>query len=596
MAETKLGSKRGVYAKVKATAGKENGVWEIRNNPKPKELGVIDKERGNYSKQINSIKLTLEYTTEWGKSTKEIKEQRENTTRWINKNIFGTNVKGNVNPLKDREINLGRMQREINNSNKASEGLAERIKTTEDTSERRRMQKRIKEISKSNKERTIILKRFLGKEQYEQLKKTGKVEGGSEVQIKIKDLLKEGRTAYGKRKPLDQESSKIRRTYNRAFKSISDAKRYANREVKVKIPQKEQARYFGRDIKEGEKSIKAKKSARVWINNKEVLTSQITLVYDTKTIIGKNGKPRKIKVNERYILPKGIISGWGLGKTAEFTISSQPTRQILKEKEKEIKGHAKGSIVFHQDSIGRLYTDTNMKTLFRIAEQRTGQRIIYINNQALTEQDVELIDGKWFLTQYAMANIQAGTSSLSYQYNPSYFLKTYEFKDIRENIQQKPIIAELDSIVVVGNKNQKVHIIIYTLDAFIKLKEARKLRSQGVPISWVATQFSLSENMNKSDRNRLNELRAMPEVALDEKSKAELKHLNELDQINIVAEVQGAKLMNDEELAQYQASRSEYLVLSFSFDKTKNDWIFGMVLKSSTLDIIAGEMEMHYEG
>ena len=65
--------------------------------------------------------------------------------------------------------------------------------------------------------------------------------------ISINKLLKEGRSYYALKKPLDKESSQIRRNYNRSFKSIYDAKRYA--EIN-KITGSEEVKYIGKDGKE----------------------------------------------------------------------------------------------------------------------------------------------------------------------------------------------------------------------------------------------------------------------------------------------------------------------------------------------------------
>ena len=656
MAERKLGAKRGEYAELEAKAGKEKGVWEVRSNKKPDNLKRIDKERNDYSRQIDNIKLIL-YDTIVPANYKEKREAQDNVEKWINSRIYGTKVKGNIKEIKDTTIDVNSQANYVIAREKAKRNMQEILRTKKypdyvkklyksDADYRRTIEGRIRGIEEDNKIKKAGLKELLTKEEYNSLFETRTLEGkrakftNPERTISINKLLKEGRSYYALKKPLDKESSQIRRNYNRSFKSIYDAKRYA--EIN-KITGSEEIKYIGKDGKEHRKKIGGGK-ARIWINGKPFLSSQVKLEYDVNTS-AMNDKERskyeglkaqinrykqqlttdsiknlskeqynnivnkrisaenaydkfinKFKVNERYILPKNAISGWQLGATSKFTVSANPPSSERIVVVKKLVTPAQDKIIFQQDNSGQLFTSTNIKRLFDKAEKESGQRVIYINNQAMTETDFQEIDGVWYITAYAMANIQAGVSDLSLTYNPSYYAKTNELIKERQRIAQKPIIAELNSVAMLGGKQQNLHIIIYTLDAFIALKEARKLRQSGVPVSWVATQYSLTESMSKQERARLSELRIKQQVLLSDNEKKELEHLNELDKVNVVAEVQSAKMMNDSELALYQQSHTEYLALSWTFDKAKNTFIFGVVLKSNTLDIIAGEMELHYEG
>ena len=656
MAERKLGAKRGEYAELEAKAGKEKGVWEVRSNKKPDNLKRIDKERNDYSRQIDNIKLIL-YDTIVPANYKEKREAQDNVEKWINSRIYGTKVKGNIKEIKDTTIDVNSQANYVIAREKAKRNMQEILRTKKypdyvkklyksDADYRRTIEGRIRGIEEDNKIKKAGLKELLTKEEYNSLFETRTLEGkrakftNPERTISINKLLKEGRSYYALKKPLDKESSQIRRNYNRSFKSIYDAKRYA--EIN-KITGSEEIKYIGKDGKEHRKKIGGGK-ARIWINGKPFLSSQVKLEYDVNTS-AMNDKERskyeglkaqinrykqqlttdsiknlskeqynnivnkrisaentydkfinKFKVNERYILPKNAISGWQLGATSKFTVSANPPSSERIVVVKKLVTPAQDKIIFQQDNSGQLFTSTNIKRLFDKAEKESGQRVIYINNQAMTETDFQEIDGVWYITAYAMANIQAGVSDLSLTYNPSYYAKTNELIKERQRIAQKPIIAELNSVAMLGGKQQNLHIIIYTLDAFIALKEARKLRQSGVPVSWVATQYSLTESMSKQERARLSELRTKQQVLLSDNEKKELEHLNELDKVNVVAEVQSAKMMNDSELALYQQSHTEYLALSWTFDKAKNTFIFGVVLKSNTLDIIAGEMELHYEG
>jgi hypothetical protein len=564
MAENKLGSRRGEYAGINATAEKENGVWAVRSvadseesKKTRKKLSAIDKKRHEYNKEINTIRDILLYTAR-PESRKKEKEEKENITRWINKNIYKTKVKGEITPLKDREINLNHLSSDINLYEEAQKDIKEKLGKEKGKNKRKELISRSNDITKRNNIRKEILNFYTN----------GQAIQNPIRKVSVKELLRQGTEVYSKRKPLDKESREIRRNYNRDFKKIYDSIRYA----------------------------KEKKRARIYINNKPVLASQITLAYDIVSTRLPNGEIKQKRVNERYILPKGIISGWNIGAKTQIDISTNPTKKTVKIKEKEVKGKA-NHIIFEQDNSGFIYTKTNIKTLFNHAEKKTGQRVIYINNQAMTEDDFRKgLDGNWYLTASAMVNIQSGTSLLSYTYNPSYFMEVINVSEHRVEIPQKPIIAELDSIVTIGGKEQKLHIIINTLQAFIALKEARRLKKANAPVSWIATQYTISESMSKDERNRLKELKNKAEILLTERERSELNHLKELNKINVVAEVQAAKVINDEELHQYQDSHPEYLVLSFNIDVSKNDWIFGVVLKSNTLDIIAGEMEIHYVG
>jgi hypothetical protein len=666
MAERKLGSKRGEYAELEAKAGKEKGVWEVRSNKKPDDLKRIDKERNDYSKQIDNIKLIL-YDTIVPANYKEKREAQDNVEKWVNSKIYGTKVKGNIKDIKDTKINVNSQANYVIAREKAKRDMQETLRTKKypdyvkrlyksDADYRRATEIRIKGIDEDNKIKKAGLKELLTKEEYDSLFETktpleeryAKFEN-PERTVSIDKLLKEGRRIYALKKPLDEDSKKIRRNYNRSFKSIYDAIRYARID---KITGKETITYKDKQGKEHKKKIEGGK-ARIWFNGKPYLASQFKLEFDidtkllatdnkaygkyhglqaeinqykrqlTKeniktlskeqydTIVKKrisaektydkfinnykiNGKP--IKINERYILPKGAISEWQLGATSKFTVSANPPSSERIVEVKKLVKPAQDKITFQQDNSGQLFTSTNIKRLFDKAEKESGQRVIYINNQAMTETDFQEISGLWYITAYAMANIQAGVSDLSLTYNPSYYAKTNELIKERQKIAQKPIIAELNSVAMLGGKQQNLHIIIYTLDAFVELKNAMKTRREGVKNSWIATQYSLTESMSKQERARLSELRTKSQVLLNDNEKKELEHLNEMDKINVVAEVQGGKMISDEELALYQQSHTEYLVLSWTFDKAKNTFIFGVVLKSNTLNIMAGEMELHYEG
>ena len=91
-----LGAKRGQYANLKATAGKENGVWEINKVAIPKELAETDRKRRGYNRQIAEIKQLLLSKTNYGERTnfKAEKEKKDNVERWINQRIYGTKPKG----------------------------------------------------------------------------------------------------------------------------------------------------------------------------------------------------------------------------------------------------------------------------------------------------------------------------------------------------------------------------------------------------------------------------------------------------------------------------------------------------------------------
>ena len=578
--ERKLGSKRGEYAELEAKAGKEKGVWEVRSKKKPDDLKDIDAKRNAYSKQIDNIKLIL-YDTIVPANYKEKREAQDNVEKWINARIYGTKVKGKIKDIKDTKIDVNTQANFVIAREKAKRNMQEILRTKKypdyaeklyesEVDYRRTLEGRIRGIEEDNKIKKAGLKELLTKDEYNSLFGTRTLEGkranfpNPERTISINKLLKEGRSYYALKKPLDKESSQIRRNYNRSFKSIYDAKRYAE----------------------------INKRARIWINGKPILASQIKLEYDIVT----TPKGKKVKTNERYILPEGAIEGWHFGATSKFTVSANPPSSERVVEVKKLVTPAQDKITFQQDTSGQLFTSTNIKRLFDKAEKENGQRVIYINNQAMTETDFQEINGLWYITAYAMANIQAGVSDLSLTYNPSYYAKTNELIKERQRVAQKPIIAELNSVVMLGGKQQNLHIIIYTLNAFIELKKAMNTRRAGVRNSWIATQYSLTESMSKQERARLSELRTKPQVLLNDNEKKELEHLNELDKVNVVAEVQGAKMISDEELKSYQQSHTEYLALSWAFDKAKNTFIFGVELKSNTLNIMAGEMELHYEG
>ena len=600
-----LGSKRGGYANLKATAGKKEGVWEVNKVPKPKALKEIDEKRTFYNKQIADIKGLL-LTPLQGESLNagQRREREDNVDRWINKNIYKTKPKGEAEPIKeitDKNVDVNYLI----GFKAFQQGAVNSLKKSEEKEKNRDKKKRLKNSIKNWKEgiRTTEsrLDAVLTSQEKQQLKEGQKVFSNPERTIKVKDLLEEGRRIYAQRKPYDAESRKVKARYNnenRAYKSIYDIKRYA----------------------------KKNKNAKVWINGKEFLASQITETMskaEKERLIKLSNKKklsrkRKIKapdgriayINEveeykqlkekdkqkGYILPKGVISGWHIGAKGEFTISSiPPSKTIVISKEKVVKPK-QDKITFEQDIQGRVFTASNIKLLFDKAEKQTGQRVIFINNQAMTETD--FIEEKpligrtlWYLSPSAFTEITAGVSDLSFVYNPSYILKTNKLIKERLEIVQKPILKELTSTLMIGGKNQKVHILIYTTEALNTLKEARARRKKGESVSWLATQYTLTENMSKSERARLESLNKKLDIALTDKEREELAHLRELDKINIVVEVQNAKVMNDADLAMYQQAHSEYVALSWAYDKEPTIWIFGIVIKMNTEESVAGAVE-----
>ncbi|MEM3265221.1 MAG: hypothetical protein QXH07_04630 [Thermoplasmata archaeon] len=585
MAKT-LGSKRGQYANLKATAGKKEGVWEVKEVPKPERLVKIDKERTAYNKQLDNIKQLLLSTYEPNYHLSVQKEQEENVTRWINKNIYKTKVKGKVVKLKNRKVGLASIQKLVNEQEEAIERFYKYQSEAKEKDKKEYWNKRIKNEKISLDRNRQIL---------EYLKSRN-----SDI-IDVKDLLKKGRKIYEKRKPLDIESKKIREKYNaenRAYKSLYDVIRYA----------------------------KKNKRARVWINGKEFLASQITptMTKAEKQRLQQLKKKKKLStrrkvktedgrivfINEKeelaqlkekskvkgYILPNGAISGWHIGATATFDVSAfPPSKKVLITKERRIKP-AQDKIFFEQDSTGRLFTTTNIKLLFDKAEKQTGQRVIFINNQAMTEIDFaseKPLVGRtiWYVTPYAYTEIVPGVSDLSFVYNPSYILKTTTVATEKVQQAQKPILKELTSTIMIGGKNQHVHILIYTVEALNTLKEARARRKAGDNVSWLATQYTITENMTKSQRIRLESLNKKLEISLTDAEKAELAHLRELDKMNIVVEVQGGKAIKDSELLDYQNSHTEYVSLSWAYDKAPNVWIFGVAIKMNTEEAVAGAVE-----
>ena len=296
MAERKLGSKRGEYAQLDATAGKEKGVWEVRSNKKPDELKRIDKERNDYSRHIDNIKLIL-YDTIAPESYKEQIEAQDNVEKWINSRIYGTKVKGKVKDIKDTTINVNSQANYVIAREKAKRNMQERIRKKDfkrtatgqkvytDAEYKKVLERRIKNIDESNKIKKAGLKELLTQDEYNSLFEGKNLEGkrakfeNPERTISIKKLLKEGRAIYALKKPLDKDSRKIRRNYNRSFKSLYDAKRYA--EIN-KITGTETRTYIGKDGKKHKEKIKGGK-ARIWVNGKPFLASQIKLEFDIDT-------------------------------------------------------------------------------------------------------------------------------------------------------------------------------------------------------------------------------------------------------------------------------------------------------------------------
>ena len=591
-----LGSKRGYYANLNATAGKKEGVWEVNKVKIPKELAETNKKREVYNKQIADIKQLLLSKTNADERTnfKVSREKEDNVERWINQHIYGTKPKGGTERVKeiaDKNIDVNYEIHLLHGKQNVLKHQTKALEKEKNKERRSNLQNNIKGMKDGIKSSELRLNNVLNPQERVQLKKGKKEFPNPERMIKVSDLLKEGKTIYSNRKKYDEESKRLRDNYNnenRAYKRIYDIKRYAGKN----------------------------KKARVWVNGKEFLASQIT------ETISKSEKERLIKLSKKklstrrkvkneveeykqlkekdkqkgYILPKGVISGWHIGAKGTFDISSNPpSKKILIAKEKLIIPK-QDKITFEQDSSGRIFTESNVKLIFDKAEKQTGQRVIFINNQAMTETD--FIEEKpligrtlWYLSPSAFTEIQEGVSDLSFVINPSYTLRTNELVRKRVEVAQKPILKELNSTIMIGGKNQHVHIIIYTIEALRALKEARARRKNGENVSWLATQYTLTENMSKSERARLETLNKKLDITLTDKEREELAHLRELDKINIVVEVQGAKVMNDTDLAMYQESHSEYVALSWAYDKDEKIWIFGVAIKMNTEESVAGAVE-----
>lgn len=601
-----LGSKRGYYANLNATAGKKEGVWEVNKVKIPKELAETNKKREVYNKQIADIKQLLLSKTNADERTnfKVSREKEDNVERWINQRIYGTKPKGGTERVKeiaDKNIDVNYEIHLLHSKQNVLKHQIETLSKEKDKERSRQLKANIKGMKEGIKSSELRLSKVLDPQEQQQLKEGKREFPNPERTIKVGDLLNEGKTIYANRKKYDEESKRLRAGYNnenRAYKRIYDIKRYAGKN----------------------------KKARVWINGKEFLASQITetMSKSEKERLDQLSKKKKLSTRRKvkthdgkivyineveeykqlkekdkqkgYILPKGVISGWHIGAKGTFDISSTPpSKTILIAKEKLIIPK-QDKITFEQDSSGRIFTESNIKLIFDKAEKQTGQRVIFINNQAMTETD--FIEEKpligrtlWYISPSAFTEIQEGVSDLSFVYNPSYTLRTNELVRKRVEVAQKPILKELNSTLMIGGKNQKVHILIYTIEALRALKEARARRKNGENVSWLATQYTLTENMSKSERARLETLNKKLDISLTDKEREELVHLRELDKINIVVEVQGAKVMNDTDLAMYQEAHSEYVALSWAYDKDPKVWIFGVAIKMNTEESVAGAVE-----
>jgi len=358
------------------------------------------------------------------------------------------------------------------------------------------------------------------------------------------DALKEMQEAYKKRKPLDDESKKLRKKLlDTSGKKLYDTIRYAK---------KEGTRY-------------------IYINNQRVYTTQITPVKEDYIAL-VSGKPVVRVRTVGYKLPN-VFKEKSPKFQAQISNKHYEEKYILKER--KVKRGITEALVFKRDNRG-IYTEVNMKRVFNTAEKKIHARIIYVNNVAMTESDFYEEDGKWYIQPYfypeqtlklymPVGGEQIGRLSFSYNVSLTYATIGEERKVKEEGIK---VYKEITTNVIATTSGElfQAHLVFLSANLVLLLHKVMNMGAKfgaEMPVVLVVTKFKMLKNTMTEARKRLRELSQKNQLLLTPSEREELARLKELAKVDAIIECYDGKIMDYNEANNLKDSTDELLIIGF---------------------------------
>ena len=330
--------------------------------------------------------------------------------------------------------------------------------------------------------------------------------------------LNRAKELYTERKPLDQRSKELRAQEDKSFRHLYDTLRAAKSQHRESIA----------------------------INEEYVKLTQIREIQSNgrTTPIGVGKNVIGFQINGKSLKVQG-----GNQATVQVSLVKRP---VIASQKTSIKGKqppASNKVIFTYEN-GEWVTNTNMATLFNNARKKTGTALIYLNNKDFFPDDFfQGADGRWRISSYGLGELNApeieGTISVrySYQYNPVFkILET----TLKKGIEKAPIksFGEINSTITMDGTSSNVTAIVYSLEALVAIKQARRLRIAGGEVSFATINFTIEKNGSA-----------------------------------YIIAINGGKVKSNAELGEY-TSTDEYLILSFVQDKGNGVWQWVFAVKS----------------
>ena len=419
------------------------------------------------------------------------------------------------------------------------------------------------------------IERWINQQTYgTKLKKGVEVEKPKVKDVNVSALIKENQEAYKARKPLDAEAKKLRKNEDYSDKIVSDAIRYS---------QKQKLRY-------------------TYINNQRVYTSQI---QELKKLSVVNGSLKEVVYG--YRLPSDIFKGQSNQAQFKAQISNKHFENVVITKDITKRRGTTEAIIFHND--GQIYTDTNIKKLFDEAQKKTGARIIFINNVAISEDAFIEKNGVWYLEAYVAPNSlglnvsfgEQTTARVSFEYNRNLTYTTFDLekKETKEKIRH--IYKEITTIVSIGNNNEKytVHLIIMNYSTIQQIFQAQKIAyiSGNKEKRFIAiTKFKIMKSDYLEAQRELKKLNAKNSLLLTPEERQTIAQLQAIAKTDLVIECYDSELLTEEQATSLQ-NKDEFIILSIGelkgeADKLKNQlFAWEVAIKSPRSGEILGIFE-----
>lgn len=337
---------------------------------------------------------------------------------------------------------------------------------------------------------------------------------------------------YKQRKPLDDEAKEERKKIDKTYRKIYDAYRWAK-----------------------------KTNGVIYVNGEPVSAADIQPIKVEGAVIGFN-------------LDR-IAKKFGWVNSAEFTLSRKPPELVFVKKGTIIKKKKyKQAVVFKLDKSKNLYyTLSDMKLLFDKAEKETGQRIVYFENEPITEIDLQKEGRKWYLQPWVtIPYLDYIEEEVPLKFSFTYSLYEKEFIEKVERIKREAeftISEAITSTVIIGNKEAKA--VIYLSPKLVKLKselgkKTKALQQRGgdytspeFPVLLI-TDFSVLKNIPSDAQKRLEALAKKPEVMLTEAERAEISALRNLAFSNMVISAYDGEIVQRKDLEKYNLK--DYIALA----------------------------------